>query len=47
MGILGFKINRVSYRLDLSVSGYRPVAGSCELGNESSGSLLVVNFLTT
>jgi hypothetical protein len=34
-------------RLDSSGSGQRPVAGSCEHGNETSGSIMVGNFLSS
>jgi hypothetical protein len=33
------------YGLDSSGSGYRPVAGSCEHGNEPSGSIKFWEFL--
>jgi hypothetical protein len=33
--------------LDSCVLGYGPVAGSCEHGNELSGSIKAGNFLTT
>jgi hypothetical protein len=40
-----FRKSDVGHELDLSGSGYGQVAGSCECGNEPSGSVKYEEFL--